>query len=714
VTGDASGSSDPLGITSYTFDFGDGSPLVGPQPGAQASHTYTTAGNFTMTVTVTDTAQATSSTTVSVAVLAPPTARLTESPISGYAPLSVIADGGSSAAGTYPIATYTFNFGDGSPVVGPQTGATTSHLYVSPGPYSAMLTVTDSQGNSSTATASVTVSSGVLGQDTFTRANQNGWGTASSGTPWAPASSSLSIAANEGVVNSTASSIYELLGTSTVSDANGLVRFSVGAASDTAGIILRGQTNGNMYLARYDGAGHLQFEYRVGTTWTHVSTLAFTPTLGSFYWLRFQLQGSNVNMKVWAYGTTEPAAWTWSGTSSGITGPGQIGLYAYSAPGTPVQFDTFSVTAVGNPIPNSTISGTLTDAVSGAPVAGVQVSTLPLTTAATTNSAGAYSLSLPAGTFTVVFTAYGASYNSHFLAGIQAPANGVVSANQRLTPIPAQTAMDTFMQPNQSNGFGVSTDGKVWANDFARYPAAQAGITSGQAWVDTQASSQTDLDMWMGYQYVNEEVTVDLNMNTILSDPVFQHGARLLARVQNSTTWVLMTIDPTGQDLTLWATLNDNWTQLAVLSIPISTNTWYHAKLDVTGNLVQGKVWAFGATEPGWQITATQQIVNGTGQAGLRTTGAYVQYANFTQTPITQLSGTVTNVNTGLPISNATVTLNTGASTTTNSSGSYSLGALVGGAINTVVVTASGYQTATFTVTPAAGTTAAGSVALSP
>ena len=145
----------------------------------------------------------------------------------------------------------------------------------------------------------------------------------------------------------------------------------MGAASDTAGIILRGQTNGNMYLARYDGAGHLQFEYRVGTTWTHVSTLAFTPTLGSFYWLRFQLQGSNVNMKVWAYGTTEPAAWTWSGTSSGITAPGQIGLYAYSAPGTPVQFDTFSVTAVGNPIPNSTISGTLTDAVSGAPVAGV-------------------------------------------------------------------------------------------------------------------------------------------------------------------------------------------------------------------------------------------------------------------------------------------------------------------------------------------------------
>lgn len=158
----------------------------------------------------------------------------------------------------------------------------------------------------------------------------------------------------------------------------------------------------------------------------------------------------------------------------------------------------------------------------------------------------------------------------------------------------------------------------------------------------------------MGYQYQNEQVTVNLNMNTILVDPVYQHGARVLARVQNSTTWLLMTLDPTAQDLTLWATLNNNWTELAVISQPISINAWYHAKLDVIGNLVEGKVWAFGATEPGWQIAATQQIVNGAGQAGLRTTGAYVQYANFQETPITQVSGIVSSANSGAPIANAT------------------------------------------------------------
>jgi hypothetical protein len=560
----------------------------------------------------------------------------------------------------------------------------------------------------------VTVTSSVLTKDSFTRANQAGWGTASNGAPWAPATSSLSIANNEGVVSATSSSAYELLGTATTADANGLVRFSVASSGDTAGIILRAQPNGNLYLGRYDGAGHLQFEYRVGSSWTHVSLVSFTPTINNFYWLRFQVQGVNVNLKAWAYGTSEPTAWNWSGTSSGITNAGQMGLYAYAAPGAPAQFDTFSVSAVGNPVPNSTISGSVNDVVSGAPISGIQISTLPVTTTATSSAAGTYSLNVPTDTFTVVFTAAGAGYNANFIAGVQAPANGTVSANQKLTPIPAQTAMDTFTQPNQSNGFGVSTDGNVWSNDFATYPGAQAGITNGQAWIDTQASSQTDLDTWMGYQYQDQQVTVDLNMKTILVDPVFQHGARVLARVQNSTTWVLMTIDPTAQQLTLWATLNNNWTQLAVAPQQISINAWYHTKLVVSGNLVEGKVWTFGAAEPGWEITASQHIVNGPGQGGLRTTGAYVQYANFQQTPITQVSGVVTSSTNGTTIANATVTLNTGASTTTDATGTYTLSGLLGGTSYTVTVSAAGYQPSSIQVSPQAGTTALGNLSLSP
>ncbi len=69
VTADASASSDTdaTPISSYGFDFGDGT-TVGPQAGATASHTYPSAGTYTVTVTVTDSAGQASQATASVTV----------------------------------------------------------------------------------------------------------------------------------------------------------------------------------------------------------------------------------------------------------------------------------------------------------------------------------------------------------------------------------------------------------------------------------------------------------------------------------------------------------------------------------------------------------------------------------------------------------------------------------------------------------------------
>ena len=53
----------------------------------------------------------------------PPTAALTVTPASGNAPLNVTADASASTAGSSPISSYSFDFGDGT-TVGPQSGAT--------------------------------------------------------------------------------------------------------------------------------------------------------------------------------------------------------------------------------------------------------------------------------------------------------------------------------------------------------------------------------------------------------------------------------------------------------------------------------------------------------------------------------------------------------------------------------------------------------------
>jgi fibronectin type 3 domain-containing protein len=66
VSADASASTDETGIASYAFDFGDGSPVVGPQAAPTATHSYATAGSYTVTVRVADTASLSSEATASV------------------------------------------------------------------------------------------------------------------------------------------------------------------------------------------------------------------------------------------------------------------------------------------------------------------------------------------------------------------------------------------------------------------------------------------------------------------------------------------------------------------------------------------------------------------------------------------------------------------------------------------------------------------------
>ena len=164
VTADGSESSDTdaTKIDTYTFDFGDGTEATGPQSAATATHTYATPGTYTVTMTVTDTGGLSSNATTQVTVKppldAPPAAVLTVSPSSGLAPLGVTADAsGSTDTDATPVATYRFDFGDGT-VTGPQAGPTAAHTYVFEGTYTVTVTVTDTAGLSSTASRQVAVS----------------------------------------------------------------------------------------------------------------------------------------------------------------------------------------------------------------------------------------------------------------------------------------------------------------------------------------------------------------------------------------------------------------------------------------------------------------------------------------------------------------------------------------------------------------------------
>jgi PKD repeat protein len=163
---------------------------VGPQAGATANHTYTSAGRYTVTVTVKDTASPANSSTATQTVTVsqpdlPPAATLTLTPTSGLSPLAVTADASASTdTDATPIASYTFDFGDGT-VVGPQASPTANHTYSTTQPqqgFQAKVTVTDTVQNSmTTAPQTVTTYANLISNPGF-ETNTTGWNASGSGT----------------------------------------------------------------------------------------------------------------------------------------------------------------------------------------------------------------------------------------------------------------------------------------------------------------------------------------------------------------------------------------------------------------------------------------------------------------------------------------------------------------------------------------------------
>ena len=112
---------------------------------------------------MTDNQGATGSTTRTVTVSTPnlpPTAAFQFLPTGGPAPLFVFFDGSSSTDPDGAIADYTWDFGDGTEVVG---GKTPAHTFATAGTFTVRLTVQDTQGATASTTQSITVTAGAGG-----------------------------------------------------------------------------------------------------------------------------------------------------------------------------------------------------------------------------------------------------------------------------------------------------------------------------------------------------------------------------------------------------------------------------------------------------------------------------------------------------------------------------------------------------------------------
>ena len=147
------GSSDSDGsVASWSWSFGDNTSMSTTQ---NPSHTYASAGTYSVTLIVTDDDGATASAIQEVTVTEPVAEN--EPPSASFAAsceeLSCsFADGSSDPDGS--ISSWSWNFGDGSD---PNTAQNPSHAYASAGTYTVTLTVTDDDGATATASNELTV-----------------------------------------------------------------------------------------------------------------------------------------------------------------------------------------------------------------------------------------------------------------------------------------------------------------------------------------------------------------------------------------------------------------------------------------------------------------------------------------------------------------------------------------------------------------------------
>ena len=151
VSFDSSGSTDDVGIVSYSWDFQDGTTSTAQNP----VHTFTTAGEYQVVLTVADVEGLTDTATVTITVNSDnmaPIAMATATPLSGIAPLFVTFDSSASSDDS-AIVSYFWDFDDGTTSSDPNPTKTFTQI----GTYDVSLTVQDAEGLSDTAIVQISV-----------------------------------------------------------------------------------------------------------------------------------------------------------------------------------------------------------------------------------------------------------------------------------------------------------------------------------------------------------------------------------------------------------------------------------------------------------------------------------------------------------------------------------------------------------------------------
>ncbi|HVB74273.1 MAG TPA: hypothetical protein VNE38_12020 [Ktedonobacteraceae bacterium] len=192
----------------------------------------------------------------------------------------------------------------------------------------------------------------VLAKDTFQRAVQTFWGTASDGHLWAGDANSIevfSIAGGVGQIGHGNGAFNAVLGPLST-NAEVVFNASVNhfaAGNVNMGAVLRWTDSKNWYKALIDGA-RLQILSSVNGTITSLATMPFQARDGVTYSLRFRTLGANLFVRAWQSNQTEPVNWMLTVSNTALT-QGMGGLRMLTQSVTIIKVTSFLETTVVSP-----------------------------------------------------------------------------------------------------------------------------------------------------------------------------------------------------------------------------------------------------------------------------------------------------------------------------------------------------------------------------
>jgi streptogramin lyase len=452
--------------------------------------------------------------------------------------------------------------------------------YITGGPTGGGGSVTPTPTTVPTATPTPPPTGSTLAQDTFQRANQSFWGTASDGLTWggdANSSSAFSVSGNTGLVTNATISSSAVLGPS-ITDAEDLLTGSIANFSgNNFGGVLRFTDGNNWYKAYIDGA-NLVLQKKVAGTASILTTVAFTASANTQYTIRFRVVGTTLSAKVWASSGSEPGGWMVTATDSSLAS-GQTGLRVLSS-GAVTTFTSFLSTSL---IGGGSVTPTPTTVPTATPTATTTATVTPTITATATT--------MPTVTATV--------------------------------PTGSSLGQDTFQRANQSF-WGTASDGQTWGGDANASSAFSISANTGLVTNATISSSAV-----LGPSGINEQVLLTGSISSFSNN---NFGGVL--RFTDGNNWYKAYID--GGNLVLQKKVNGSATIITMTPFAASANTKYSLRFQVVGTTLSAKVWASSGSEPsGWMVTATDSGL-ASGQAGLRvlSAGATITIYSFSATAL--------------------------------------------------------------------------------